>query len=77
MNGRPEEISNIIKQQIKNYKARLEMRETGTGIIVGDGIAKVYGIQDCMSSELLEFDDGSFGMAQNLEEETVYIQRSL
>lgn len=73
MNERPEEISNIIKQQIKNYKARLEMKETGTVIIVGDGIAKVYGIQDCMSSELLEFDDGSFGMAQNLEEETVSV----
>ena len=73
MNERPEEISNIIKQQIRNYKARLEMRETGTVIIVGDGIAKVYGIQDCMSSELLEFDDGSFGMAQNLEEETVSV----
>ena len=49
------------------------MRETGTVIIVGDGIAKVYGIQDCMSSELLEFEDGSFGMAQNLEEETVSV----
>ena len=73
MNERPEEISNIIKQQIKNYKSRLEMRETGTVIIVGDGIAKVYGIQDCMASELLEFDDGSFGMAQNLEEETVSV----
>ncbi|MBQ7291661.1 MAG: F0F1 ATP synthase subunit alpha, partial [Clostridia bacterium] len=73
MKERPEEISNIIKQQIKNYKSRLEMRETGTVIIVGDGIAKVYGIQDCMSSELLEFDDGSFGMAQNLEEETVSV----
>ena len=73
MNERPEEISNIIKQQIKNYRSRLEMRETGTVIIVGDGIAKVYGIQDCMSSELLEFDDGSFGMAQNLEEETVSV----
>ena len=73
MNERPEEISNIIKQQIRNYKARLEMRETGTVIIVGDGIAKVYGIHDCMSSELLEFDDGSFGMAQNLEEETVSV----
>ena len=73
MSERPEEISSIIKQQIKNYKSRLEMRETGTVIIVGDGIAKVYGIQDCMSSELLEFDDGSFGMAQNLEEETVSV----
>lgn len=73
MNARPEEISNIIKAQIKNYKSRIEMRETGTVILVGDGIARVYGIRECMSSELLEFDDGSYGMAQNLEDETVSV----
>ena len=73
MNQRPEEISGIIKEQIKNYKSRIEMRETGTVILVGDGIAKVYGLRDCMSSELLEFEDGSFGMAQNLETETVSV----
>ena len=49
------------------------MRETGTVILVGDGIAKVYGLRDCMSSELLEFEDGSYGMAQNLETETVSV----
>ena len=73
MNQRPEEISSIIKEQIKNYKSKIEMKETGTVILVGDGIAKVYGLRDCMSSELLEFEDGSFGMAQNLETETVSV----
>ena len=73
MNARPEEISNIIKEQIKNYKSKIEMAETGTVILVGDGIAKVYGLRNCMASELLEFEDGSFGLAQNLEEETVSV----
>ena len=73
MSGKPEEISNIIKEQIKNYKSRIEMRESGTVILVGDGIARVYGLRECMASELLEFDDGSFGMAQNLEDETVSV----
>ena len=48
--NRPEEISNIIKAQIENYKSRIEMRETGTVILVGDGIARVYGIRECMAS---------------------------
>ena len=73
MSGRPEEISNIIKEQIKNYRSKIEMKETGTVILVGDGIARVYGLRDCMSSELLEFEDGSFGLAQNLEDETVSV----
>lgn len=73
MNVKPEEISNIIKEQIKNYNAQVQMRETGTVILVGDGIARVYGLRECMASELLEFEDGSFGMAQNLEEETVSV----
>lgn len=73
MSNRPEEISNIIKAQIENYKSRIEMRETGTVILVGDGIARVYGIRECMASELLEFDDGSLGLAQNLEDETVSV----
>lgn len=73
MNARPEEISNVIKEQIKNYKAKIEMKETGTVILVGDGIARVFGLRDCMASELLEFEDGSFGMAQNLETETVSV----
>lgn len=73
MNLKPEEISNVIKDQIKNYKSRIEMAETGTVILVGDGIARVYGLRECMSSELLEFEDGSYGMAQNLENETVSV----
>ncbi len=73
MNGTPEEISNIIKQQIKNYKTRMEMSETGTVILVGDGIARVYGLKNCMANELVEFEDGTRGMAQNLEEDTVSV----
>ncbi len=73
MSSRPDEISRIIKEQIKNYESKMEMQETGTVILVGDGIARVYGLRSCMSSELLEFDDGSFGMAQNLENETVSV----
>ena len=69
----PGEISSIIKSQIENYKSRIEMTETGKVILVGDGIARVYGLSDCMANELLEFEDGSFGMAQNLEEETVSV----
>ncbi len=73
MSSKPEEISNIIKEQIRNYNSKIEMKETGTVILVGDGIARVYGLRECMASELLEFEDGSFGMAQNLEEETVSV----
>ena len=71
MNLRPDEISQIIKEQIKHYESKMEMQETGTVILVGDGIARVYGLRSCMASELLKFEDGSFGMAQNLENETV------
>ena len=73
MELRPEEITKIIRSQIKNYEAKLESSETGTVILVGDGIARVYGLKNCMANELLEFDDGSFGVAQNLEEETVSV----
>ncbi len=73
MSTRPDEISQIIKQQIENYESKIEMQETGTVILVGDGIARVYGLRACMSSELLEFEDGSYGMAQNLESETVAV----
>ena len=73
MKSNPEEISSIIKEQIKNYRSHTEMSETGTVILVGDGIARVYGLKNCMASELLEFDGGSFGLAQNLESETVSV----
>ncbi len=69
----PSEISNIIKSQIENYHKRTNMEETGKVILVGDGIARVYGLRNCMANELLEFEGGSFGMAQNLEEETVSV----
>ena len=67
------EISGIIKTQIENYKSRVEMEETGKVILVGDGIARVYGLKNCMANELLEFEGDSYGMAQNLEEETVSV----
>ena len=69
----PQEISNVIKLQIENYKERAKMQEVGKVILVGDGIARVYGLENCMANELLEFEDGSFGMAQNLEKETVSV----
>ncbi len=73
MNQRPQEISRIIKEQIRHYEDHIEMVETGTVILVGDGIARVYGLRGCMANELLEFEGGSFGLAQNLEEETVSV----
>ena len=69
----PQEISNVIKLQIENSKERAKMQEVGKVILVGDGIARVYGLDACMANELLEFEDGSFGMAQNLEKETVSV----
>ena len=73
MNLNPDEISSIIKTQIKNYKSKIEQSEVGTVVFVGDGIAKAYGLDACMANELLEFDGGEFGMAQNLEENMVSI----
>ncbi len=73
MARRPEEISNILKEQIRNYRNRVDMAETGTVVLVGDGIASVYGLRNCMATELLEFEDGSVGLAQNLENETVSV----
>lgn len=73
MNLNPDEISSIIKTQIKNYKSKIEQSEVGTVVLVGDGIAKAYGLDACMANELLEFDGGEFGMAQNLEENMVSI----
>ena len=73
MNQKTDVISNILKEQIRNYRSKVEMSETGTVVVVGDGIASVYGLRECMAGELLEFDDGSVGMAQNLEDETVSV----
>ena len=71
MELRPEEITKIIRNQIKNYENKLQTSETGTVILSGDGIAKVSGLDKCMVGELVEFPNGAFGMAQNLEEDTV------
>ncbi len=71
MELRPEEITKIIRSQIKNYENKIEVSETGVVILVGDGIAKASGLDKCMAGELVEFPDGSYGMAQNLEEDTV------
>lgn len=71
MNLKPEEISVVIKEQIKNYKNELEISNFGTVIQVGDGIARVYGLESCMAGELLEFPNDIYGMALNLEEDNV------
>ncbi|MBR3700150.1 MAG: F0F1 ATP synthase subunit alpha [Clostridiales bacterium] len=73
MVSKPEEISNILKEQIRNYKSRVDMGEVGTVVLVGDGIASVYGLRNCVSTELLEFEDGSAGLALNLENDTVSV----
>ena len=73
MELRPEEITKIIRDQIKNYENRIQADETGVVILVGDGIARVSGLDQCMAGELLEFPNGSFGLAQNLEEDTVAV----
>ena len=73
MELKPEEITKIIRSQIKNYENKIEVSETGVVILVGDGIAKASGLEKCMAGELVEFSDGSYGMAQNLEEDTVSI----
>ncbi|MGN1013791.1 MAG: F0F1 ATP synthase subunit alpha, partial [Butyricicoccus sp.] len=73
MQLRPEEISSVIRAQIKNYNTKIEQSETGTIILVGDGIARATGLEKCMANELVEFSNGEYGMAQNLEENTVSI----
>jgi len=71
MQLRAEEISNIIKQQIASYEKSVDVVETGTVLTVGDGIARIYGLESAMAGELLEFPGGVFGMALNLEEDNV------
>lgn len=73
MQLKPEEISKVIRSQIKYYENTIHQEETGTILMVGDGIARASGLVNCMAGELLEFEDGSFGMAQNLEENSVSI----
>lgn len=63
MQLKPEEISKVIRSQIKYYDNAIQQNETGTVLMVGDGIARASGLVNCMAGELLEFEDGSFGMA--------------
>ena len=71
MQIKADEISKIIESQIQNYEQRVEMSETGVVLSVGDGIARVYGVENAMAMELLEFSDGVYGMVLNLEEDNV------
>ncbi len=71
MQIKAEEISQIIKDQIGEYESSIDLNETGTVISVGDGIARIYGVQNCMAMELLEFPGGIMGLALNLEEDNV------
>src|SRR4030043_2084368 len=71
MEIRAEEISQIIRSQIRDYEKKVEVAETGPGLSVGDGIARVHGVEKCMAMELLEFTGGIFGLALNLEEDNV------
>lgn len=71
MSLRPDEITGIIKEQIKNYRNKLELTDIGTVITVGDGIASIHGLEKCMSGELLEFSNDIYGMALNLEQDFV------
>ncbi|MDW7674494.1 MAG: F0F1 ATP synthase subunit alpha [Bacillota bacterium] len=71
MSIRPEEISSILKQQIEKYQAQVEVTNVGTVIQVGDGIARIYGLEKAMAGELLEFSNGVYGMVLNLEEDNI------
>ena len=71
MELKPEKISEVIRSQIKNYQNAIVQNETGSVLTVGDGISRVSGLLNCMAGELLEFENGTFGMAQNLEENVV------
>lgn len=73
MQLKPEQISRIIRSQIKYYQNAIEQSETGTVTMVGDGIARASGLDNCMAGELVQFDSGTYGMAQNLEENSVSI----
>lgn len=71
MNIKPEEITSIIKEQIQKYEKKIETVDSGTIIQIGDGIARIYGLDECMQGELLEFSNGVYGMALNLEQDNV------
>ena len=71
MDLRPDEITGIIKSQIRNFSSEIQQSDTGTVITVGDGIVRIHGLDNCMSGELLEFDGGVYAMAMNLEQDFV------
>ncbi len=71
MTVRPDEVASIIKREIEKYEDKLKMESVGTVLQVGDGVARIYGLDDCMSNELLEFPGGIYGIALNLEEDNV------
>src|ERR1043165_897561 len=71
MEIRADEISRIIREQIKDYGKKVQVAETGTVLAVGDGIARVYGLEGALAGELLEFPNGSKGLVVNLEEDNV------
>src|SRR5690606_9976080 len=71
MELRPEEISSVIKEQIKRYEKKLDMVDVGTVLTVGDGIARIHGLEGCMANELIEFPGEVYGIALNLEEDNV------
>lgn len=73
MELKPEEISKIIREQIKQYDSAIRQTETGVVILIGDGIARVSGLENCMVNELVEFSNGAYGMALNLEETAVSV----
>ena len=73
MQLKPEEVSKLIKEQIKHYENRITQTDTGTILMIGDGIARVSGLEKCMANELVKFPNGEYGMAQNLEENSVSI----
>src|SRR5690606_38795879 len=73
MQIRPEEITQILKSQLADFEKRVDVSETGTVVSVGDGVAKVYGLEKAMAGELVDFGGGVYGMVLNLEEESVGI----
>lgn len=73
MSIKAEEISSLIKQQLEHYDDKLDINEVGVVTYVGDGIARAHGLNDVLAGELLKFDNGSYGIAQNLESNDVGI----
>ncbi|MCX7680324.1 MAG: F0F1 ATP synthase subunit alpha, partial [Spirochaetes bacterium] len=71
MKIKTEEIKSIIKKEIEGYKSQLDVREVGTVIQVGDGIARIYGLDNAMAGEMLEFENGAYGLVFNLEENSI------